>query len=84
MQCEWASIGRRGLYRNPWEKDDAAVQEIAASFKRQRTTFSDGIKERARQDEGNAEASHALRKNAAKSRAKSKAKARAKNKAKAK
>ena len=40
-----------GLYQNPWEKDDAAVQEIAESFKRRRTTFIDGLKERARREE---------------------------------
>ena len=43
---------QHGLYTSPWEKDDAAVQEIAESFKRRRTTFTDGLKERARREEG--------------------------------
>ena len=43
---------QHGLYKNPWGKDDAAVQEIAESFKRRRTTFTDGLKERARREEG--------------------------------
>ena len=32
-------------------QNDAAVQEIAESFKRRRTTFIDGLKERARREE---------------------------------
>ena len=43
---------QHGLYENPCEKNDAAVQEIAESFKRRRTTFTDGLKERARREEG--------------------------------
>ena len=42
---------RSGLYRSPWEKDDAAVRDISSSFKKQRTSFSDGLKERARLEE---------------------------------
>ena len=43
---------QHGLYENPCEKNDGAVQEIAESFKRRRTTFGDGLKERARREEG--------------------------------
>ena len=42
---------QHGLCKNPCEKNDAAVQEIAESFKRRRTTFIDGLKERARREE---------------------------------
>ena len=73
---------RQGLYGNPCEKDDAAVREIAASFKRQRTTYSDGLKERARLEEsgsGGCDAGEAK-----KAQAKSKPKAKAKGKARAK
>ena len=42
---------QHGLYTSPWEEDGAAVQEIAESFKRRRTTFIDGLKERARREE---------------------------------
>ena len=34
-----------GLYKNPWEKDEAAVRDISTSFKKQRTSFNDGLKE---------------------------------------
>jgi len=70
---------RQGLYGKPCEKDDAAVREIAASFKRQRTTYSDGLKERARLEEsgyGDCAAGEAK-----KAQAKSKPKAKAKGKA---
>ena len=73
---------RQGLYGNPCEKDDAAVREIAASFKRQRTTHSDSLKERARLEEsgsGGCDAGEAK-----KAQAKSKPKANAKGKARAK
>ena len=74
---------RQGLYRNPWEKDDeAAVQEIAASFKRRRTTFSDGLRERARLEESGASSCNADA--AKKAHAKSKSKAKAQGKARAK
>ena len=36
-----------GLYKSPGEKDDAAVRDISTSFKQQRTSFNDGLKERA-------------------------------------
>ena len=36
-----------GLYSSPWEKDDAAVCDISTSFKKQCTSFNDGIKQRA-------------------------------------
>ena len=36
-----------GLYSSPWEKDDAAVRDISTSFKKRRTSFTDGLKERA-------------------------------------
>ena len=42
---------RSGLYKSPWEKDDAAVRDISTSFKKQRTSFSDCLKERARLEE---------------------------------
>ena len=42
---------QHGLYKNPCEKNGTAVQEIAESFKRRRTTFIDGLKERARREE---------------------------------
>ena len=68
---------RSGLYKSPWEKDDGAVCDVSTSFKKQRTSFSHGIKERARQ-EGAANASEccgvARRGSAAKSRAKPKRK----------
>ena len=73
---------RQGLYGKPCEKDDAAVREIAASFKRQRTTHSDSLKERARLEEsgsGGCDAGEAK-----KAQAKSKPKAKAKVKARAK
>ena len=77
---------RSGLYKSPWEKDDAAVREIATSFKKQRTSFSYGIKERARQ-EGAANASEccgvARGGSAAKSRAKPKRKSNSKSAPKA-
>ena len=44
---------QHNLYRNPWAKDDEAVRIIAASFKRQRATFNDGLKERSRLEESN-------------------------------
>ena len=47
---------RSGLYKSPWEKDDGAVCDVSTSFKKQRSSFSHGIKERARQ-EGAANAS---------------------------
>ena len=42
---------QHGLYKNPRAKNNAAVQEIAESFKRRLTTFIDGLKERARREE---------------------------------
>ena len=38
---------RSGLYASPWEKDTGAVLDISTSFKKQRMTFSDGLKARA-------------------------------------
>ena len=49
--CE--SLAQRHGARGVWEKDGAAVHVIAASFKRQRTTFNDGLKERPRLEESN-------------------------------
>ena len=73
---------RSGLYRSPWEKDDAAVRDISSSFKKQRTSFSDGLKERARLEEA-ANASEccgvARGGSAAKSRAKPKRKSNSKS-----
>ena len=40
-----------GLYKSPWEKDEATVRDISASFKKQRTSFNDGLKERALREE---------------------------------
>ena len=40
-----------GLYSSPWEKDDAAVRDISTSFKKQRTSFNGGLKQRALLDE---------------------------------
>ena len=73
---------QQGLYKNPWAKDDAAVQEIATSFKRRRTTFSDGLRERARLEESGASSCNADA--AKKAHAKSKSKAKAQGKARAK
>ena len=42
---------RSGLYKSPWEKDDGAVCDVSTSFKKQRSSFSHGLKERARQEE---------------------------------
>jgi hypothetical protein len=72
---------QHGLYRNPWEKDDAAVQDIAASFKRRRTNYASSLKERARLDDGCADDCCVVAKKAAKSRAKPKAKGKSKSKA---
>ena len=36
-----------GLYKSPWGKDEATVRDISASFKKQRTSFNDGLKRRA-------------------------------------
>ena len=36
-----------GPYKNPWEKDEAAVRDISTSFKKRRKSFNDGLKERA-------------------------------------
>ena len=79
---------QHGLYASPWEKDDAAVRDISTSFKKQRTTFSDGLKERARLEEAAiaSECCAEVKVSAGKSRAKpkGKSKSRAKPKAKAK
>ena len=40
-----------GLYKNPWEKDEATMRDISTSFKKQRTSFNDGLKERALREE---------------------------------
>ena len=73
---------RSGLYKSPWEKDDASVRDISSSFKKQRTSFSDGLKERARLEEA-ANASEccgvARGGSAAKSRAKPKRKSNSKS-----
>ena len=71
---------QHGLYKNPWEKDDAAVQEIAESFKRRRTTFIDGLKERARREESGSGSRDAVttKSGATKPKPRVKAKARAK------
>ena len=78
---------RSGLYKSPWEKDDAAVRDISTSFKKQRTSFSDGLKERARLEEA-ATASEccgvARGGSAGKSRAKPKRKSNSKSAPKAK
>ena len=72
-----------GLYENLWKKGDAAVREIATSFKRRRTTFSDTLKERAlllekccAQVEESAGSGTSKPKGKSKSRAKPKSKAR--------
>ena len=77
-----------GLYKNPWEKDDAAVRDIRTSFKKQRTTFSAGLKERALLEEaasaseGCAEVRGSGPTRRARPKAKSKSKAAAKARAK--
>ena len=73
---------QQSLYRNPWAKDDAAVQEIATSFNRRRMTFSDGLRERARLEERGASSCDAEAAKTAKAKPKPKVKAKAKARAK--